>query len=322
MRTKHLPLLAVWFWLVAPGVLAGPAARAEPSASLDLQSYTSELERWSAVASRLRAHPEEARALRMQLPDYWSVTVEEQRFPVSTRPLQAALDQLIREPHSGAAAAQQLSAHVESMLQDARALPRASVRDDRATRAKLEDILRRREFRFVRAPNESETFWDRLVARLFEWIIKLLSRAGGHPSLINFLLWGIVFAFGLVFLVWLVHTLTHASYGHAAAPREQGVPTTWIDGVQQARSAAARGDYREAIRLIYGTAVHRLGEAGVWQVDPSRTHREYVRLLPADSRQRQPLVAIATCFEHVWYGRTQASAGDYEAALAELESLP
>ena len=34
------------------------------------------------------------------------------------------------------------------------------------------------------------------------------------------------------------------------------------------------------------------------------------------------LVAIATCFERVWYGNATASAADYEAALAELESLP
>ena len=73
--------------------------------------------------------------------------------------------------------------------------------------------------------------------------------------------------------------------------------------------------------MIYGAAVLALGEAGAWQVDPSRTHREYARLLPADSARRTPLLALTNCFEQVWYGRVQASARDYEAALAELESL-
>ena len=73
--------------------------------------------------------------------------------------------------------------------------------------------------------------------------------------------------------------------------------------------------------MIYGAAVLLMGEAGAWQVDASRTHREYVHLLPLDSARRPHLVAITTCFERVWYGRAQASARDYEAALAELESL-
>ena len=91
--------------------------------------------------------------------------------------------------------------------------------------------------------------------------------------------------------------------------------------MQHARAAAARGEYRDAIRILYGAAVRRIEEGGTWQVDPARTHREYVRLLPADSLQRPPLAAITTCFEHVWYGHAQASAIEFEAILAELESL-
>ena len=92
--------------------------------------------------------------------------------------------------------------------------------------------------------------------------------------------------------------------------------------MQQARSAAARSEYRDAVRIIYGAAVRRIGDAGTWQVDPARTHREYVRLLPDDSSQRPPLLAITICYERVWYGHAQASAVDYEAVLAELESMP
>jgi hypothetical protein len=56
-------------------------------------------------------------------------------------------------------------------------------------------------------------------------------------------------------------------------------------------------------------------------VDPARTHREYVRLLPIGSLHRAGLVAITNCFERVWYGHAPASAEDYEAMLTELEAL-
>ena len=132
---------------------------------------------------------------------------------------------------------------------------------------------------------------------------------------------------GLAFLVWLIVLLSRVSVADFSwqgfpAPGEDAAPLgTWRDWVQQARAAAARADYRNAVRIIYGAAVRRLGEAGAWQMDPARTHREYVRLLATDSTQRPPLVAITNRFERVWYGGAQATAVDYEAVLADLESL-
>lgn len=338
MTKKRLPLFAIMFLLLAQGSraaithaapngarLAGerrsPRQSTPPSESFDLQGYATELESLSASARRLRKHPEEAAALRKRLPDAWSVTIQKQRFLISNQPLGAALDRLIADPRTAAAAAPEMSLRVESLLDEARAISRAPIRNYDGTRAKLHDILKRREFRFVRQPIESETFWDQLMDRLLQWISRLLSRAHGHPTAANFLRWGIVIVLSLICLAWLIYTLIHTSYRRFPAPKGATPEAPWRDWAQEARAAAARGEFREAIRMIYGAALLLMGEAGVWQVDPSRTHREYVRLLPLDSAQRPHLIAITVCFEQVWYGRAKPSARDYEAALAELESL-
>ena len=327
MNKKRLLIFVALFLLLVQNSLRPqsrfkiPDSRSEGEGSFDLQSYTSELERWSTSANRLRKHPDEAPALRKRLPDSWSVTVEKQRFLVSTQPLGAALDRLTRDPRTAAPATQEISARVESLLDEAHTMSRSSIHDYNATRAKLDEILKRREFRFVRQPRESETFWDQLMDRLFQWISRLLSRANGHPAAANILRWGIVIVLSLICLAWLIYTLTHISYRRFPAPKAATSEAPWRDWVREARGAAARGEFREAIRMLYGAAVFRMGEAGTWHVDPSRTHREYVRLLPLDSAHRPHLIAITVCFEQVWYGRAQASAHDYEAALAELESL-
>jgi hypothetical protein len=207
------------------------------------------------------------------------------------------------------------------MLEDARAMSGTSAPDYSSQRARLDQILKRHEFRFVREGAESEPFWDQLLDRLWQWVTGLLDRAGNHPKVTNFLRWGIVIALGLILLAWLAYTLTHVSYRPIPAPEGEVRATPARDWVEEARKAATRGEYRDAIRIIYGAAVLALGEAGAWQVDPSRTHREYARLLPRDSLRRPHLIALTDCFERVWYGRAQASARDYEAALAELESL-
>jgi len=296
-------------------------SKPQSSQSYDLQSYISELERWLALANRLRERPQEAAAWRKQLPDSWPVTAQGQHFMVSTRLLGAALDRAMQDPRTVARAAQDTSARLEALLEDARALSRISIRNDIVTRAKLDDILRRREFRFARGPNESETFWDQLMDRVWQWIGRLLSRAGGHPKVVNLLRWGIVMGVGLILLAWLIYTLTHIRYRRFPAPPVAAPSAPWRDWAQEARTAAARGEFREAIRIIYGAAVLLMGEAGAFRVDPSRTHREYLHLLPGDSLYRPHLVAITGCFEQVWYGGAPASVSDYEAALAELESL-
>lgn len=323
MRVKAAVLFLLFFWPLAPGVMSGQTATPGGATSLDLDSYISQLEQWSASAARLREHPEEAAALRRQLPESLTVTLPGQRFVVSTRPLASALDAGVRNAASGTQSAEEALARIAVMLEDARALALKPARDDQGARTKLAGILKQREFRFMSERDESDSFWDRVAEKFWEWIGKLLRHAGGHPALTGVLLWGIVAVLGLIFLMWLVYSLTHVSFTNSAAPAgAREVQITWRDAVHQAAEAAGRGDHREAIRILYGAAVRRIGDAGAWQVNPTRTHREYLRLLPADSAYRPGLLAITTRFEQVWYGRAQASGSDYEAALAELESMP
>jgi hypothetical protein len=324
---KRISLFVILVMQLGWGAIAGPAASVDPSASLDLQGYSTELGRWSQSAGRLRDHPEEAAALRKQLPDHWSVAVREQRFLVPTQWLSATLDRLAANPKLAKDTSQEICVRLKSMLQDAQSLARISGPTSGLARAKLDDILKRREFRSVRAPSQAETIWDWLTERVWKLISRLFSGVEGHPKLTRILLWGVVIALGLTFLGWLIYSLSNLSLAKLSSRRfpaaeDLAAPAeNWREWVKRARAAAARGEYRDAIRIIYGAAVRRIGEAGTWQVDPARTHREYVRLLRADSFQRPPLVAITACFERVWYGHAQASAIDYEAVLAELESL-
>jgi hypothetical protein len=325
---KRLLLSAMVVMQLALGVLMMPAASADPSVPLDLQGYEAELERWSASAARLSAHPEEAASLRQHLPGHWDVVSKGEHYEVSTTWLGTALDQLSKDPKLAAATAQETTDRLQLMLRDARDWTQASDPNSSQARAKLDNILNRREFRSVHTPSATDTYWERFTDWLWKFINRIFSQVGRHTTATKVLLWGVVIALGLAFLGWLVYSLSSISLARLSFRRLQAPPPvveptgTWRDWLQQARAAAAREAYRDAVRIIYGAAVRRIADAGTWQVDPSRTHREYVRLLPTDSLQRPPLVAITSRFERVWYGNVAASAVDYEAVLAELESLP
>jgi hypothetical protein len=319
MKRCFISILLLGMLVPVAGANPGPAA------ALDLPAYTQELRRWATAAGRLGEHPEEAAALRRQLPGQWSVTWKEQQFQVSTQWLSSALDELAADHKLAKEASREIGVRLQGMLRDCERLATSPDANAPVARAKLNDILKRREFRSVGAPVERESFWERLEDRLLRLLVRLFSGVGSHPGAKRVVLWFVVVALGLAFLAWLIHSLAGASFRSLRRPPVRQVRAaetgTWQEWAQKARAAAERGDYRDAVRIVYGAAVLRLAVAGVWQIDPARTHREYVRLLAADAAQRAPLVALTTLFEAVWYGRAEASAGSYAAAQAELESL-
>ncbi len=60
---------------------------------------------------------------------------------------------------------------------------------------------------------------------------------------------------------------------------------------------------------------------GVWRPDASRTPREYLRLLPRDSKHRPALANLTRSFEMAWYGYRPVTPAQAQSALHELENL-
>ena len=125
----------------------------------------------------------------------------------------------------------------------------------------------------------------------------------------------------LAVLTWrLLRRATRETAVRARLPRglEPIDAAAWA---ARARTAAAAGDAREAVRCAYHAVLHRLDEDGVWTIAEARTPREYVRLLPAADR-RQPAVSfVARLFEGTWYGGAEPGLDDARAAVRWLGEL-
>jgi hypothetical protein len=318
-RILPVVVLFLQFALAAYGQKTASPVQASP---LDLNGYVSELSRWSASTSRLREHPGEAGALGKELPEHWSVDVQGQRFAVSTQWLRDALARVAEKPKTADGAVKEIELRIEVMRQDAEDLAQTPAITPGVARSKLEDILKRREFRNLEAPSPVQTLREWVVGWLADHLGWFFRRLGHHPTVTSVVLWGVVAVFGVIFLAWLVKAILSRS---PRAPVELAGPAAsagaWRDWIGKARRAAAIEEYRDAIRFAYIAAVCRLGELGVWMVDHSRTHREYLRLLPPDAAQRAPVAAISAHFEQVWYGRKQATADDFQSVVTQLEML-
>jgi hypothetical protein len=191
-------------------------------------------------------------------------------------------------------------------------------------RSKANEVLSRGEFQSGGGP----TWWDRLKARVLEWIGRFfmgVARVGvAAPWLGTLLEWMCFVGAGVGLLFFLLRNAARQrlkiSLGQSAAQR-----SAWDreadDWAQWAEEHAAAGEWREAVHCLYWAAIVSLEARRAWRHNPTRTPREYVRLLRPGSAQEQGLRRLTQIFERVWYGLREANEEEYAEARAQYERL-
>jgi hypothetical protein len=175
---------------------------------------------------------------------------------------------------------------------------------------------------------DTTTWWDRVTGFFGAWLAKLLggiARAGAAaPWLGPVVIWTLCLAAaaGLVFFVLrnlqrqrLRISLAGAAIAKTAWDREA---TAWAT---QAEEFGGREEWREAVHCLYWAAIVSLEARRAWRHNPTRTPREYLRLLKPGSVQQRNLRGLTKIFERVWYGLRAAGAEEYAEARGMYEAL-
>ena len=151
-----------------------------------------------------------------------------------------------------------------------------------------------------------------------------------HPIGGRILLWLIIFS-AISFIALGLFRFVSGSERASVLPRTSAVlPTrTWQEWVHAAHEAAKRGDYREAVHAAYWAGIARLEDSGLLPHDRTKTPREYLRLvdtptpgqLAPPKTHREPLAALTSLLEKIWYANRGARPEDYQDSLRQLEAL-
>jgi len=309
-----------------PRVLAGPFTEAQQSApqvssdALDARSFVAELHR---VADILKQKPstKDLVALSNTLPPHWTVSTPQFTYSVSSEPLRHQLTSL--SANNALTWVNHLAAEVEATYAPAAAAsPQA--------RAELDRILARPEFAAVHPPSAWELLRRRVVAWLEEQLVRLFQGLDRHPLGGRILLWLILLG-AVGFIALGLFRFLSSRDRASVLPRSAVVlaTRTWQEWVHAAHDAAKRGDYREAVHSAYWAGIARLEDAGLLPQDRTKTPREYLRLVdvqgpgqlaPAKTH-REPLAALTSRLEKVWYANRGAHPEDYQDSLRQLEAL-
>jgi len=252
------------------------------------------------------------------LPPSWRVHTDQQDFEILTEGLRRDVKRYEDDNDEDNAFA------IETRLKSLRAeidgfeKPPADVS---ASRSALNSILAGREFRDVEGP----TWFDRLRQRLLEWIFRILGsiiRKTSIPTVGRSLVY-VLIGLALAALLYIAYrSIWQTRQLDEVVPRDLPVSAKeWTIWLAEARAAAAKGQWRDAIHLAYWAGISFLERQGFWKPDRARTPREYLRLLSSASEQRETLVSLTRIFELAWYAKRDASERTFSDTLAELEKL-
>jgi len=286
--------------------------------ALTTTEYRTELERLLSATQQLDSSGNPTPQPLLDLPQSWRVRTDQRTFEISSEGLKRDVRRYESEKNIANASA--IRARLQSLRGDLDGFEKPPA-DSSANRAALNSILARPEFRDVQGPN----WLDRLKQRLLAFLLSLLERlfrSSAIPTISKY-------------LVYVLMGLAVAALGYVAYRSiwvgdklESVVPTDlpvsakeWAVWLKEARAAAAKREWRDAIHLAYWAGISFLERQGMWKPDRARTPREYLRLLASTSEHRETLKALTQIFELAWYAKRDASERTFSQTLQELEKL-
>ena len=164
-----------------------------------------------------------------------------------------------------------------------------------------------------------------LLRRAVRFLFHLLARLFGLssiPTIGKYFVYGLIGLAVLAFAYFAYRTIVRGSELEGVALANLPVSAKeWAVWLAEARAAAAKGEWRDAIHLAYWAGISFLERQGMWKPDQARTPREYLRLLSSASEYRETLSALTRIFELAWYANRGASERSFSETLEELEKL-
>lgn len=232
--------------------------------------------------------------------------------PTLTQQLEDARQRLAADSQSAA----QLAAQQPPAGSNSAATPAASPSRERQT---LAQILAAKEYHPAVA---GPSLRQRLLEKIGNWLDRIiggLQRAGfrskwiGRAAEIGFIVLVCVALAWLFIRLERQGRLSAASIGSWPAS-DAASARDWQLWLEDARTAASQGAWRDAIHLLYWASISRLESNGLWPADRARTPREYLALVSPESAQRTGLANLTRSFERTWYGGRTAAEADFRNA--------
>jgi hypothetical protein len=199
--------------------------------------------------------------------------------------------------------------------------------DPEVIRETAREVLARPEFELDPLREEGTVWWD-LVLDALRWVLQPFGKLFGWLSGISpVLAWVVIIALFLIALALIVHIVY--TFKTVLGRKKQRTKLALSDGrrrhdpnelEQQARAAAAEGDWIFAIRSLFKAGLVRLADWEDRNLRPGVTNREHMRHYQ-NAPVLMPLRTFVDTIDTKWYGRGVCHQDDYQRCAEAHEQI-
>lgn len=239
-------------------------------------------------------------------------------YPSSQPVLAPVLDRLEASPPQIAQASARLGTITATL-----ALPHGSTcsADQRSALSTLHNVYASPVFANLdhkpAGPNPVSQFLSWLASAI-RWLLSHLTGALGTAGTIA--LGAVLLGAALAFAAWKLRGVLGgrtASMSVALEPDTTDPNREW----DLAGAAARRGEYREAIRRVFRSALLTVANQGRLAVDPAWTTHELLAATVGDAGLLAALAPAAALFDRAWYSGDPVTAADWEQARERCRAV-
>ncbi len=215
--------------------------------------------------------------------------------------------------------------HAVSTTEPGRLSPPVAHKTPQQRKKALRKILAKREFAKSRI-----SIWERLykwcrgaVTRLMSWLFDQFDgRTPASLAVIVSILTVVAFLILLAYTLFRLNINIHRSKRAASDADElYAGPDDPKAALDEAELAAASGDFRTALRLVYLAVLLNLDERELIRFDRTGTNWEYYRSLRARKDIQKSLRPITVAFDWKWYGHQKATDADYRKFVNTYQEI-
>ncbi len=189
-------------------------------------------------------------------------------------------------------------------------------------REKLYEILSRPEFR----PSFIERVNDKLSAFLSYILERLLDSIGPGGFRWFLISLGVI---GTTLLFYIIYKVVKSLKSGSIIIDEYKTSLSSVNihmdkqiSMEDISSAAGKGEYREAIRLLYVLCLNKLEESGTIKTDIAYTDRAYASLISEKAPDMAGFFSKFTDFvERKWYGMDLCGEEDFQEGLNFFKAI-
>ncbi len=190
--------------------------------------------------------------------------------------------------------------------------------------ADLQKILARPEFQ-----GESGNFFQRLYQKVLDFFLKLLDKLFPDSGSLEIPLPAeLVIALAVLILVGILAFVFRDVWRSILPETEMDAENPGDSEILSASQASQRalqlsstGEYRQAVRYMYLSALLLLDERGLLRYNRSQTNREYLRQVASHPDLTSHLRPVIETFDRVWYGYQTVDQDSYAQYTEQVAAL-